>query len=299
MEKTVRRIKRTRSDIVFDVIIALCMVLVAVMIVYPIYFILCASISDPIAVTSGKTMLGPSGVNFDGYNEVLTDMRIWTGYRNTILYTIAGVLLNLAVTMTCAYAMTVKDLPWKKFITFLIVFTMLFDGGMIPRFLIVRGLGIYNTIWAMILPKAAWVFCIIIARTFIQQSIPYELYEAAQSEGCSFIRYFFMVVIPLSPALISILILYYGTNHWNSFFDAMLYLQDQDLYPLQLILRDILIAAQSNLAAESPEILQELLRKAETVKYAIIVFASLPMLIVYPFLQRYFVKGVMIGAIKG
>jgi len=172
---------------------------------------------------------------------------------------------------------------------------------MIPRFLIVRSLGLFDTVWAMLLPRAAWVFCILIARTFIRETIPHELWESAQSEGCSFARYFFSVVIPLSSALIAVLILFYGTSHWNHFFDAMLYLQTYTLYPLQLVLREILLVDQGmdTMGAASPEALQQLIERALTLQYAVIVVATLPILVVYPFLQKYFVRGVMIGAIKG
>ena len=295
----IKHIRVRAGDRAFDIANGIIMLIVTLAIVYPLYFILISSVSDPMAVQTGQTMFMPKGINFEGYKAVFEDRRIWISYRNTIFYTITGVIVNLIVTMTCSFALTRKNMPGRNFFVFLIVLTMLFDGGMIPRYLIVRGIGIYNSIWAMILPRAASVFCILIARTFIQETIPEELYESAQSEGCSFARYFFLVVIPLSPALISILILNYGTGHWNSFFDAVLYLVNNELYPLQLVLRDILISAQGNINAENPEILQELIARAETVKYTIIIFASLPVLIVYPFLQKYFIRGVMIGAIKG
>ncbi|MCL2058411.1 MAG: carbohydrate ABC transporter permease [Oscillospiraceae bacterium] len=294
-----KSIRVRAGDRVFDIVNGVIMLMVTLAIVYPLYFILISSMSDPMAVQTGQTMFMPKGINFAGYRAVFEDRRIWISYRNTIFYTVTGVVINLAVTLTCAYALTRKSTPGRNIFVFLIVLTMLFDGGMIPRYLIVRGLGLYNTIWAMLLPRAASVFCILIARTFIQETIPEELYECAQSEGCSFARYFFLVVIPLSPALISILILNYGTGHWNSFFDAVLYLVNNELYPLQLVLRDILISSQGNINAENPEILQELIARSETVKYTIIIFASLPVLVVYPFLQKYFIRGVMIGAIKG
>lgn len=301
VKNDVKKIKLSRGDRIFDVFNYILMILAALSILYPVYFIIVSSFSDPMAVQAGQTMLHPVNITFEGYKTIFETTRILRSYGNTIFYTFAGTSINLVITMMCSYALTVRNLPGKKLILLLIIFTMLFDGGMIPRFLIVRNIHIYDTIWAMLLPRAAWVFCILIARTFLEQTIPYELYECAQTEGCSFSRYFFSVVLPLSPALIAILILYYGTGHWNSYLDGMLYLQNNALYPLQLVLREILIAEQqmSSMGADSAEALQQILERAETLKYAVIVFATLPVLVVYPFLQKYFVKGVMIGAIKG
>ena len=294
-------IKRSKGDRVFDTINYIIMALVALSVLYPLYFIVVSSISSPYAVHSGQTLLYPVDITLEGYKTIFETSRILVSYRNTIFYTVFGTLINLIITMMCAYGLSVRNVPGKTGFVVLIIFTMLFDGGMIPRYLVIRNLRIYDTIWAMLLPRAAWVFCIMIARTFIQETIPYELYECAQSEGCSIARYFTSVVVPLSPSLIAILILYYGTSHWNSYLDSMLYLQTSTLYPLQLVLRDILIAQQSmsSQGADSPEALQQIIERAETLKYAIIVFATFPVLVVYPFLQKYFVKGVMIGAVKG
>lgn len=292
----------SRADYVFDAFNLLVMLLILVIVIYPLYFVLIASFSDPMAVRRGETFFWFKGVGFEGYEEILKTAAIWSGYRNTIFYTVIGTAISLALTLTAAFALTKKDLPFRKVINALIVFTMLFDGGMIPRYMLIRNIGIYDTIWAMLLPRAVWVFCLMVARTFIEQSIPYELYEAAQVEGCSFSAYFFKVVVPLSSALLSILVLYYGIGQWNSYFDAMLYLQTKELYPLQLILRDILITNQSQnmmMLADSPELINEMLRKSESMKYGIVIVSSVPVLVLYPFLQKYFVKGVMIGAIKG
>jgi putative aldouronate transport system permease protein len=278
------------------------MAIVLFTVVYVLYFVVVASVSDPFAVARGETALWPVKFGLQGYQEVAENPDMWISYRNSIVYTTVGTLINIAVTLTCAYALAKRDLPGVTIISLLIVFTMLFDGGMIPRYLIVKRLGLINTIWAVTLPRAAWVFCIMIARTFIQETIPAELYEAAQVEGCSFAKYFFDVVLPLSPALISILVLYYGVAHWNSFFDAMIYLDRKELFPLQLVLRNILIAnrqAAEMISSGSPELLDAMMKKAETIKYSVIVFASAPVLCLYPFLQKYFVRGIMIGAIKG
>jgi putative aldouronate transport system permease protein len=297
-----KRIRGSLGDRAFDIANTIVMALVLFLVVYVLYFVVIASLSDPFAVARGETILWPVKFGLQGYQEVFDNPDMWTSYRNSIVYTTVGTIINIAVTMTCAYALAKRDLPGVTVISLLIVFTMLFDGGMIPRYLIVKRLGLINTIWAVTLPRAAWVFCIMIARTFIQETIPAELYEAAQVEGCSFARYFFEVVLPLSPALISILVLYYGVGHWNSFFDAMIYLDRKELFPLQLVLRNILIAnrqAAETISSGSPELLDAMMKKAETIKYSVIVFASVPVLCLYPFLQKYFVKGIMIGAIKG
>ncbi len=297
-----RRIRGSAGDRLFDAVNTAVMAVVLFLVVYVLYFVLIASISDPFAVARGETIIWPVKFGLQGYQELIENPEMWISYRNSLLYTSVGTLINIAVTMSCAYALAKRDLPGVTVISLLIVFTMLFDGGMIPRYLIVKRLGLINTIWAVTLPRAAWVFCIMIARTFIQETIPAELYEAAQVEGCSFARYFFAVVLPLSPALVSILVLYYGVGHWNSFFDAMIYLDDRNRFPLQLVLRKILIAnrqAAEMLPGASPELLDAMMKKAETIKYSVIVFASAPVLCLYPFLQKYFVRGIMIGAIKG
>lgn len=292
----------SKADVTFDIINAVIMIAIVLVVLYPLYFVLVASFSDPMAVRRGETFFWFKNVGFEGYEEIMKNASIWSGYRNTLFYTVVGTAISLSLTLTAAFALSQKDLPFRKLINALIVFTMLFDGGMIPRYMLIRRIAIYNTIWAMLLPRAVWVFCLMVARTFIEQTIPYELYEASQVEGCSFARYFVKVVLPLSSSLISILVLYYGIGQWNSYFDAMLYLETKELYPLQLILRDILITNQSQstmMLADSPELIDEMMRKSESMKYGIVIVSSLPVLILYPFLQKYFVKGVMIGAIKG
>lgn len=292
----------SKMDVAFDIMNSMIMIAILVAVIYPLYFVLIASFSDPMAVRRGEAFFWFKGVGFGGYEEIFKNASIWSSYLNTIFYTVTGTAISIALTLTAAFALCKKDLPFRRVINALIVFTMLFDGGMIPRYMLIRNIGIYDTIWAMLLPRAVWVFCLMVARTFIEQSIPYELYEAAQVEGCSFATYFFKVVLPLSSALLSIMVLYYGIGQWNSYFDAMLYLQTKELYPLQLILRDILITNQSQnmmMLADSPELIEEMTRKSESMKYGIVIVSSLPVLVLYPFLQKYFVKGVMIGAIKG
>jgi putative aldouronate transport system permease protein len=290
---------RSRSDVIFDTINVLLVSVVFVLVLYPMYFILIASISSPDLVNTGAITFVPRGITFEGYERVLKEPNIWLGYRNTILYTVVGTTINVTLTMMAGYALSRKELPGRSMILRLIVFTMLFSGGLIPTYLIVKGLKMTNTIWAMVIPSAVSAWNLVIARTYLQESIPQELLEASLIDGCSYTRFFAAVVIPLSGALIAVLTLFYTVAHWNSFFAGLIYLQDYAKYPLQLILRDILLAYKVTGAADDAKTLSEMQRIADLMKYALIFVASFPVMVLYPFLQRYFVKGVMVGAIKG
>ncbi len=291
--------KRSRSDIVFDTINVLVVTFIFILVLYPMYFILIASISNPDYVNSGAITFYPRGITFEGYARTLKEPNIWLGYRNTILYTTVGTIINVTLTMTAGYALSRKELAGRSMILRLIVFTMLFSGGLIPTYLIVKGLKMTNTIWAMVIPNAVSAWNLVIARTYMQESIPQELLEASLMDGCSYTRFFGAVVIPLSGALIAVLTLLYSVAHWNSFFSGLIYLQDYAKYPLQLILRDILLAFKATGAVDDAKTLSEMQRIADLMKYALIFVASFPVMVLYPFLQRYFVKGVMVGAIKG
>jgi putative aldouronate transport system permease protein len=291
--------KRTRQDIIFDTINYTLITIFFLLILYPLYFIVIASISNPDLVNTGQIAFLPRELTLEGYARTFREASVWRGYRNTILYTTLGTCINVSLTMTAGYALSRRELAGRSVIMKLIVFTMLFSGGIIPTYLIVKGLGMTNTIWAMVIPNAVSAWNLIIARTYLQQSIPQELLEAAVMDGCSFARFFWSVVVPLSTALIAVLALLYSVGHWNSFFTGLIYMQDYAKYPLQLILRDILIGFQSTGAADDAKTLQEMQRIADLMKYALIIVASFPVMVLYPFLQRYFVKGVMVGAIKG
>jgi putative aldouronate transport system permease protein len=290
---------RSRSDVIFDTINVLLVSVALLLVLYPMYFILIASISSPDLVNTGAITFVPRGITFEGYERVLREPNIWQGYRNTILYTVVGTTINVTLTMTAGYALSRKELAGRSMILRLIVFTMLFSGGLIPTYLIVKGLKMTNTIWAMVIPSAVSAWNLVIARTYMQESIPQELLEASLMDGCSYTRFFASVVLPLSGALIAVLTLFYSVAHWNSFFAGLIYLQDYAKYPLQLILRDILLAYKSTGAADDAKTLSEMQRIADLMKYALIFVASFPVMVLYPFLQRYFVKGIMIGAIKG
>jgi putative aldouronate transport system permease protein len=274
--------------------------LVLLSVFYPLYFVAIASFSSPEAVNDGRVWLLPQEITTDGYRRIARDRNIWTGYRNTILYTTVGTAINLALTLPAAYALSRRDFVGRTLFTAMLAFTMFFQGGIIPRYLVVRGLGMLNTMWALVIPNAVLVWNLVVTRTFFQTSIPEELYEAALMDGSSTTRYFASVVLPLSRSIVAVMILFYGIGHWNAFFDALIFLRSRELFPLQIILRDILISAQMQAAmmddAETASLMQ---RIAEQVKYGLIIVASVPVLMLYPFLQRYFVKGILIGAIKG
>lgn len=291
--------KRARGDLVFDIVNVLLVTVFFLLILYPLYFILIASISNPDYVNTGRITFYPRGFTLEGYERTFRESNVWLGYRNTILYTTVGTAINVFLTMTAGYALSRRELLGRNAIMRLIVFTMLFSGGLIPTYLVVKGLGMTNTLWAMVIPNAVSAWNLIIARTYLQQSISQELLEASLVDGCSYARFFWEVVIPLSGAIVAVLALLYSVAHWNSFFSGLIYLQDYSRYPLQLILRDILLGYTAAGATDDAKTLQEMQRIADLMKYALIFVASFPVMALYPFLQRYFVKGVMIGAIKG
>jgi putative aldouronate transport system permease protein len=290
----------SRGDRVFDAINTLLLVLITVIVLYPLVFVLSASISEPSVVARGQLWLLPKGVNFVGYERVFQNKEILTGYMNTIVYTLIGTVINLVLTICAAYPLSRPDFRGRNVITAVIVFTIFFSGGLIPSYLLVKNLGMLNTIWALIIPNAISVYNVIIMRTFFQSSIPQEIQEAASIDGCNNFRILLRVVLPLSMPIIAVMVLFYAVGHWNAFFNALIYLSDRAKYPLQLILREILIqgqmAAMIDMADDS---LAKKLMEVEVIKYAVVVIANLPVLLLYPLLQKYFVKGVMIGALKG
>lgn len=294
-------IGRTRGDAYFDAANLVIMTLFLLVVAYPIYFVIIASVSNPFAVNGGDVWLYPVGFSFDGYEAIFRDDSIWLGYRNSVFYTVAGTTVNLLVTLTAGYSLSKKELIGKKPLSLFFLFTMMFNGGLIPTYILIKNLGMINTFWVMIIPNAIGVYNLFITRTFFQTSIPDSLYEAAAMDGCSHSRFFVSVVLPLSTAIVAVQALFYGVNHWNAFFQALIYLSEYKRYPLQLILREILVKNQVTNEI-SPEDLVSMAEReliAEKLKYGVVIVASVPFLILYPFLQKYFVKGVMLGAIKG
>ena len=293
--KNKKRKKFTR----FDIILYALSFILLIIILYPIYFIVTASFSDPSAVAGGKVWLLPKGFTLEGYSELLNHKNIWVGYKNTIIYTALGTLIGIFVNITAAYVLSRKDFVGRKFFMLLFVFTMFFNGGLIPTYFTIKQFGLYNNFLVMVLPFSVSAFNIIVARTFFQNSIPDSLWDQARIDGCGNIRYFVQIVIPLSKAIISVLGLWIAVGQWNSYFNALIYLKDNALYPLQLILRNILVTNQMQTALGSGEAAQIALRRANLMRYSVIVISTLPIMCVYPFVQKYFNKGVMIGAVKG
>lgn len=275
-------------------------VLITLIILYPLIFVLSASISNPTAIVQGRMWLWPVDVTFEGYKQVFANRLIWSGYRNTIIYTVLGTLLHLFILLPGAYALSRKELKFKRFFLWFILFTMLFNGGIVPTFLVVRDLGMYDTMWAIIVPGVIGAWAILVARSFFEQNIPDQLVEAAKIDGSSDIHLFFRIVLPLSLPIIAVMALFHAVAVWNQYLNALIYLRDEALYPLQLILRNILIVSQ--MAAQSTTGITagfgDQLRMAELVKYAVIIVSALPLLVVYPFLQRFFIQGVLIGSVK-
>ncbi|WP_063564002.1 carbohydrate ABC transporter permease [Paenibacillus sp. O199] len=290
----------SRGDRIFNVINHFLLIIITLIVIYPLVFVLSASFSDPQAVLRGEMFLWPKGINFHSYEKIFQNKDILRGYTNTLIYTSVGTLINLVMTILAAYPLSRKDFIGRNAIMALFVFTMFFSGGLIPTYMLIKNLGMLNTLWVMIIPNAVSIWNIIIMRTFFQQSIPNELHEAATIDGCSNIQTLTRIILPLSMPIIAVTILFYAVGHWNAFFNAMLYLSDKDKFPLQLILREILIQGQTNdMVKMSTESAIKQQREVEGIKYAVLVVANIPVLLLYPFLQRYFVKGVMIGAIKG
>ena len=293
-------IRRSRSDVIFDTIVLIIMIIVMLMCVYPLYFVLIASFSDPNYVLTGQVILFPKGITLSGYEKILGEEDIWIGYKNTIIYTVLGTTINVILTTTAGYALSRKDLPGRRWILIFIVFTMFFNGGMIPTYMVVKDLHLIDTVWAMVLPTAVQVWNLMIARSFFETTIPSELLDAAMIDGCRTLRFFTQIVLPVSKAIIAVLVLFYAISHWNTFFNALIYLESEERFPLQIILRNILIQNQPNQSMmDDVATLVERQKAAELIKYGVIVVASVPVLVLYPFVQKYFVTGIMVGPIKG
>ena len=287
-------------DKVFNVTITIITFIFIILCAYPLIYVVSASFSDPMDIFAGKVWLLPSSPTLKGYKTVFDYPDVWTGYGNSVFYTVFGTLINVFMTVLAAYPLSRKDLKYRKPIIMLFTFTMLFNAGMIPNYLLIRDLHLLNTRWALLIPGAISVYNMIIVRTFFMSNIPDELLESARLDGCSDFRFLLNIVLPLSGAVIAVITLYYAVGHWNQYFNAVLYLTDKNTYPLQVFLRNILLENSINdLSAGSVVNESERTYLNELLKYSLIVVASAPLLAVYPFIQKYFVKGVMIGAVKG
>jgi putative aldouronate transport system permease protein len=292
--------RKSNEDVLFDIVNYSVLVIACLLVLYPLYFVVIASFSDPTLVATGKVWAYPKGITLEGYTRIFSDRSIWTGYKNSLIYAALGAIISIFMTITGAYPLSRKDFYGRNFFMVIILITMFFGGGLIPTYLLVKNLHMTNTIWAMVIPGAVSVWNLIIARTFFQTSIPEELREAASIDGCSDINFFVKIVLPLSKPIIAVIALYTIVGQWNGFFDALIYLGKEKLYPLQLILRNILIQAEPEKGMlVDVETLMAKQRAKELIKYGVIIVSSLPLLIIYPLIQKYFVKGVMIGSIKG
>jgi len=292
------RMKKSRQDRIVDFAIHVIAVLMILAVIYPLWFIIIASFSNPADVANGNVWVWPKKWILDGYRELFKQAAIWRSYGNTIIYTLTGTLVALLVNITAGYAMSRKDMVGRKWINLFYIIPMFISGGLIPIYLVVKDFNLLDSFWVMIVPFSVSTYNIIVARTFFNSSLPEGLWESAQIDGCGTIRYFFRFAIPLSKAIIAVIGLWTAVGIWNSWFNALIYLQSANLQPLQLLLRRILISNQSLLGAATGEMASELRRLSDMMKYASIVISTIPIMCLYPFLQKYFNQGVMIGAIK-
>ena len=305
MKRKSATIRTSWDDRVFDFFCTLFLVLFVIIVFYPLYYIVIASISDPKYATTGTPLIYPKGITWSGYQMVLQEKRIWSGYANTLIYTSCGTLLGITMVIPAGYAFSRKDLPGHGFLMKLYVLTMYFSGGMIPTFLVVKRLGILNSRTLMIVMGCMSVYNMIVVRSFMQSNIPDEMLEAAKIDGCGNGRFFVQIVLPLSKAIIAVMVLYIAVSYWNSYMNAVIYIIDEGLYPLQLQLKKILYAVQSAVTSvegtseADMEFIRDSIKRSQLIKYGAIVVSTAPILCVYPFIQKYFVKGVMIGSVKG
>ena len=291
-------IKLGTGDKVFYAINGLFLGLMALIVLYPLYFIIIAAISDPDAVLAGKVVLYPVQITMDGFKRILQEKSIWTGYLNTIIYTVLTVILSLVVTIPAGWALSRKTLPGKKFLMIYFIIPMFFGGGLIPFYNVMSSLGLVGSMWAIVLPSVLSVWNLFMTKTFFESSIPDGLIEAAKIDGAGEYRVFTSLVLPLSKAILAVMALYYAIGQWNSYFNAMIFLQEETKYPLQLVLKEILIASE-NTTGGSGETILEQYRMANQIKYVSVIVSSAPVLCLYPFVQKYFSQGVMIGSLKG
>lgn len=289
------------ADRVFEVFNTLFLTVLAIVIIYPLWYILVASVTDPAVVNTGKMLLIPTPETWfaGGYDRIFDYSPLWLGYKNTIYYTVLGTLISVAVTIPTGYVLSRRDLVGGSKFMLLFTFTMFFQGGLVPTYLLVRNLGLYDTVWAITLPGAISVWNLIVCRTFFASSLPNELLEASVIDGCNDFGFFFRIALPLSSTIIAVMVLFYATAIWNSYFSALIYLADDKKMPLQIVLRNLILINQVTGITQDVTDIVWRQKLAEQLKYGVIIVAALPLLCLYPFVQKYFAKGVMIGAIKG
>lgn len=301
MAKKTNSVKLSSGDRVFGIVNGILLAIITLLIVYPIYFIIVASVSDPTYVNLGQTLFWPKGLNISGYQKIFEYSEISTGYLNSIFYTVLGTCINLLVCVPTAFALSRKELVGRGWINAFFVVTMYFSGGLVPGYLLIKNLGMINTVWALVLPGALNVYNMIVCRSFFMSNISDELFEATKIDGGSYTSFFFKVALPLSKSIIAVMVLYHALVHWNSYLSALYYIRDTDKYPLQLILRNLTasLSVDSIQDAMDSAAISEKMKASQTVRYAVIIVASIPVFLMYPFVQKYFVKGVMVGSVKG
>ncbi|MGI6173780.1 MAG: carbohydrate ABC transporter permease [Christensenellales bacterium] len=301
MHRNMNRIRHSKSDVTYLTIVYTLLGLFVAIVLYPIIYVVSSSFSSASAIIQGKVFLWPVDPGLEGYRVVLQEARVWTGFKNSVLYTVVYTLLSTAITFLGAYVLSRKEFPANKFVTVLFMITMFFGGGTIPSYLLVSNLGLLNTMWALILPGMFSVWYAIVGRTFIKSTIPEEMYESMCIDGGNYFCHLVRFVLPLSAPILAVIALNFALGMWNSYYSAMLYLQEASKYPLQLVLRSILISSRldiSDFATDAVDAMERMYL-GELMKYSLIVIASVPLLIVYPFIQKYFVKGMLIGSLKG
>ena len=300
MSKPKKKLKLCRQDRIYYAAVGIIVTVFLFAVLYPLIYIISSSFSSGTAVSTGKVILWPVDFSLEGYKSVFSNKDILVGYRNTIFYTIAGTFFDVCITLIAAYPLSRRDFVGRNFFSFFFSFTMMFSGGIVPSYLLLKDLHMLNTAWSILLPGALSVYNMLVVKTFMQTSIPPDLLEAAQIDGCSDTKYFFKILLPLSKASIAVISLFYAVGHWNSYFNALMYLNDRELIPLQLVLREILINNKMDAdMVTDPALLEAKAGMADLLKYSLMVVSSVPILCIYPFVQKYFVKGVMVGSVKG
>jgi putative aldouronate transport system permease protein len=300
-------VRRTTGDKIYDTIIFVVLTFIFIIVAYPLYFIIISSISDPVKVSAGEVIFLPQGITLDGYKRVFETGEVMRGFFNSLWYSVLGVLINLAVTLPTAYALSRNDFFGRKVISIFYIITMFIGGGLIPTYLVIRNMGMLDTVWALVVPGALGVYNVMVGRTFFKANVPSELLDAARIDGSSDTRFFFSIVLPISSALIAILVLWCGVGHWNSYFGALIYISSPEKQPLQIVLRSILLQNTENVLGSNTVLMtaEAMLERArmealkEMMKYSLIVVSNVPVMILYPFIQKHFVKGVTVGSLKG
>ena len=299
ISRRANRIKGSKSDIVYFVIIGAILALLTVIVVYPIYFIIIASISNPDAVLNGDVFLWPVEITFTGYQRLLDESLIWSGYLNTLIYTLVGTLFNIVLTIPAGWALSRDYLPARKFINIFLIITMFFGGGLIPYYIICSQLGLVDNPLILIIGGGVSVYNVFMCKSYFTLNVPKEILEASEIDGCGEFRTFFDMVLPLAKPIISVMLLFYAVGHWNSYIDALIFIKKEQFYPLQLVLRNILIVAESqSQSGASAETITEQLRIANQIKYSSIIVSSLPIIIIYTFIEKYFDQGFLVGSFK-